>query len=212
MPDALLAALLLLPFYAATLATDRLPARWRALPLALLCAVSLAALCELTRYDQGRGQLLFLVGTVGAPLGAIFGGASWGTRRFYGWPDLGPHPSRLGLWCLSLLLGVMAGSQWRAADVRESQARGDALLERVQAWRTAHPGAAPASLEAIAPDAPSTRMGWLAPPAFALVAEPDGGLALSFPVATHVDMRRKLGGGGWEALRARPAAGPGGAR
>lgn len=207
MHDALLAALTLLPFYAATLATDRLPPRWRPLPMAVLCLLSLAAACELTRYDQGRGQLLFLVGTVGAPLGAIFGGASWGTRRFYGWPDLGPHPSRLGLWCLALLLGVMVGSQLREGDVRESQARGDALLARVQAWRAAHPGAAPASLEAIAPDAPPTRMGWLAPPAFALVTEPGGGLALSFPVATHVDMRRKLDGGGWELLRARaPAA------
>jgi hypothetical protein len=206
--DSLIAALTLVPFYLATLATDQVPRRIRWLPLGSLCVLSFLLAWELTRYDQGHGQALFLVGTVGAPLGAIFGGASWGTRRFYGWPDLGPHPSRLGLWCLAILLGVLVGSKHREQDVRVSQERGDALIARVEAWRQAHGGATPASLAAAAPDAPTTRMGSLAPPPFELRTLEGGALALVFPLSTHVEMRRTLGAGGWEASRVRGQRAP----
>lgn len=208
MSDPLIAALTLVPFYFATLATDAVPTRLRWLPLGLLCALSFLVMWELTRYDQGHGEVLFLVGTVGAPLGAIFGGASWGTRRFYGWPDLGPHPSRLGLWCLAILLGVLVGSKHREVDVRMSQERGDALIAQVEAWRKTHGGAAPASLAAAVPDAPTTRMGSWAPPAFELRAGAEGTLALVFPLSTHVEMRRTLGVGGWEVARLRGEKAP----
>jgi hypothetical protein len=202
----LLAALTLVPFYFATLATDAMPARLRWLPLGLLCALSFAAMFELTRFDHGHAEVLFLVGTLGAPIGAILGGAAWGTRRFYGWPDLGPHPSRLGLWCAVLLLGVLAGTRQKADDVAVSQARGDDLARRVLAWREAHPGATPASLEAAVPDAPRTRMGWIAPPPYALHVDAAGALALELPVSSTVVLRRPIASGEW--ARARVGAEP----
>lgn len=201
MNDTLLAALLLLPFYAATLATDAVPRRIRWLPLGLLCALSLVAFWELARYDHGHGQLLFQVGTIGAPLGAIFGGASWGTRRFYGWPDLGPHPSRLGLWCLAILLGVLIGTQQREQDVAISKERGEDLRLQVAAWSAAHGGQAPASLAEAVPQAPRTRMGWLAPPPFELSADAKGAPRLGFPVSSRHALWVPLAGGEWEAAR-----------
>jgi hypothetical protein len=193
----LLAALTLVPFYFATMATDALPVRLRWLPLGGLCALSFAATFELTRFDHGHEEALFLVGALGAPIGAILGGAAWGTRRFYGWPDLGPHPSRLGLWCAAILLGVLAGTRQKADDVAVSQARGDEIARKVLAWREAHGGAVPPSLEAAVPDAPRTRMGWLAPPAYTLHAEPGGALVLEFPVSSTFSRRRLLASEEW---------------
>ncbi len=201
MSDTLLAALLLVPFYAATLATEALPRRLCWLPLGVLSAASFVLFLELTRYDHGHAQFLFAVGTIGAPLGAIFGGASWGTRRFYGWPDLGPHPSRLALWSLAILLGVLVGSRQREQDVLVSQERGEALRQQVAAWREAHGGTDPASLAEAAPQAPRTRMGCFAPPAFELALDARGVPSIAFPISSQHELRLPLAGGAWEGVR-----------
>ena len=206
MSDTLLAALLLVPFYAATLATDAVPRRLRWVPLGVLCAASFVLFLELTRYDHGHAQLLFAVGTIGAPLGAIFGGASWGTRRFYGWPDLGPHPSRLGLWSLAILLGVLLGARQREQDVLVSQERGEELRRQVAAWRETHGATGPASLEEAAPQAPRTRMGWFSPPPFELRADPRGAPTIVFPISSQHELRLPLAGRSWDVAR-RGAAG-----
>src|SRR5688500_7459276 len=117
MTDGLLAALLLAAFLAATTLTDRMPPRLRWLPMTLLGIAFFAGGLEFARYDHGHPLILPWVGFVIAPVGAILGGASWGTRRFYGWPDFGPHPSRVGLACGAILFGVLLGAGMRVDDV-----------------------------------------------------------------------------------------------
>lgn len=181
--DPLLACLLVLAFFGATTLTDRLKPVVAWAPLGLLSAGSCALMFELARYDHGHGLLFFSVGWIGAPVGAILGGASWGTRRFYGWPDLGPHPSRLGLWCAALLLGVLLGAHRWPKDLAQTQERGEALRAQLLAWSSAHEGRWPASLAEAVPDPGRTLLGAWGPPEFAVGAASDGRPVLWFPIS-----------------------------
>lgn len=151
------ASLILIAFAAATLIADAMPKRWHWIPLAVLGGALFALFTELARYDHGQRGLLFGVGWIGAPLVAIFGGSAWGTRRFYGWPDLGPHPSRAAAMAVCILVGVMTGTKMQADDMRVSQQRAERLIPAdleangyvwSGAYLTSHP----------------TRMGWFDPP------------------------------------------------
>lgn len=197
MSDGLLAALLLAAFLAGAALTDRMPAPWRWLPMALVCAVFFTGALEFARYDHGHPFLFTWVGFVVAPIGAILGGASWGTRRFYGWPDFGPFPSRVALACAAILFGVLLGAGMQAEDVRVSKERAEALRTQVRAWRDAHGGAWPKALAEAAPDAPASRMGWIAPPRYALALDAPGGASIAFPLSARVRARLTLEGGIW---------------
>ncbi len=190
MSASLAACLLVVSFAAASLCVDSLK-KWRHAPLAALCAVCFALWMELARYDHGHGDVLFSIGWVGAPIVAIFGGASWGTRRFYGWPDLGPHPSRAGALAAFIVLGVLVGSQVKVGDVETSMQGADALRAT---WRQAGARAAggfPTTIEAFAPDAPRTSMGLFAPPAF-LYGLDEGQPVIGFPLGGDSYMVRPL--------------------
>ncbi len=121
-------AVILLAFLGATLAADACSARWRFAPTLLLGLGRGALFMEWTRFSHGHTDTLFWVGWIAAPLVSIFGGAAWGVRRFYGWPDLGVHPPRAAAVAACILVGVLAGSRLHAKDVEESQQRLDALL------------------------------------------------------------------------------------
>lgn len=204
MSDGLLAALLAAALFLACVLGEALRPRVAWIPMALLVAALFAGALELARYDHGHARLLTWVGWVGAPVGAILGGAAWGTRRFYGWPDLGPHPSRVGLASAAVLLGVLVGSSVKRADVEESQARGEALRTAVLAWQAAHGGALPATLDEAAPRAPRTRMGGFDPPSFTLDA---AGKAITFPITSHALLRLDLERGTWLRTERRPGGG-----
>jgi hypothetical protein len=197
MSDGLLAALLLAAFLTATTLTDRLGPRVRWLPMALLSAVLFTGGLELARYDHGHAFLLTWVGFVIAPLGAILGGASWGTRRFYGWPDFGPHPSRVGLACAAILFGVLLGAGMQAEDVRVSKERAEALRGELLAWRTAHGGAWPATLGEAVPQAPRSRMGAFGPPGYWLARDAAGVASIAFPLSARSMLTLGLDDGTW---------------
>jgi len=161
-------ALLLAVFVGATLLADLLPPRARFLPV-LALALALGALFhELTRFDHGHADTRFWVGWVAAPIVVIFGGAAWGARRFYGWPDLGVHPPRAAVVACAILLGVLTGVRAHEADLERSERR---LLELLEG-----PGGAQA-----ARGSPS-RMGRLAPPAYERAADAAGTEWIGFPV------------------------------
>ncbi len=166
MDPRLTTCLILALFTACTLFADRLGERARKWPV-VLCAVLLGfAFFEIARYDHGFSETLVWVGWIGAPLVAIFGGAAWGVRKFYGWPDFGVHPPRAALVALAILLGVHVGSRVKVIDVRISQ-------ERVEQ----------AAASTISEPLPSSRMGWLAPPPIERLRRGDKHL-LTFAVAS----------------------------
>ena len=181
----LLGALLLAGFALAQAGSERLPARARALPLAGYALVLAFLGMEWARHDHGRPEWLLGIGFVGAPLVVIFGGALGGARRWYGWPDLGPAPGRLAAVAAALLVGVLLGSRAKAADVATSRARGEAIASSLRAWRDAHGGRWPTTLEEGAPSAPRTAMGLLAPPSFRY--DP-AGPRLAFPVSSDREL------------------------
>ncbi len=174
-------AILLVAFLGATLWADRLAPRWRGWPVAALAVLLGALAAEGMRFDHGQADTLFWVGWVAAPLVAIFGGAAWGARRWYGWPDLGVHPPRAALVALGILVGVLVGSRLHAQDVAASRARLDALLAA---------GAPPARLAA-----ERSQMGWLDPPRYRRATDADGRVVWGFPA-------------GGDAWLARPADEP----
>lgn len=195
--DPWIASLLVLLFFGATWLTDRLQPRVAWVPLALLSVGLFLVFRELARYDLGHADLLNAVGLIGAPVGAILGGAAWGTRRFYGWPDLGPHPSRLGLASAAVLLGVLLGTRTRDHDVADSQRVAETLRLQVLAWRASHADAWPTTLEQAVPAPPRTHMGTWDPPAFALATAPDGRRVLRFPLSTTRAYALGLEDGRW---------------
>src|SRR5688572_2050611 len=144
---------------------ERLPARARRLPLVALSAVLFLAALELTRFDHGYRGTVVAIAFVGAPIAVIFCGAAAGARRWYGWPDLGPTPGRIAGVASALLLGVLAGSNVREADVEVSAERGTAL-RRLLVARKLTTGSWPARLSDVADPVPDTRMGMLSPPPF----------------------------------------------
>ncbi len=202
------AAALVLAFLGATTLTDRLRRPWAAAPLGLLCAALVAVFHELARWSHGQDGFFFGVGWIGAPVAAILGGASWGTRRFYGWPDLGPHPSRLALAASAVLLGVLLGTHRWPEDVARTQARGEELRRGLLAWREAHGGRWPERLEEAVPAPGPTRLGAWDPPPFELRASAGGRAVLAFPISARRAFELDLEGGGW-AQAARRGAGDG---
>jgi hypothetical protein len=175
------AAVLLAGFLVADRAAERRGGGRRRWPLLAYAAVVALAGFELSRWDHGHPEWVFALGFVGAPIAVIFGGAAEGVRRWYGWPDFGPVPGRLALVAGALLAGVVAGQQVKAQDVLATMARGRGVAKDVRAWSAAHAGGWPETLEDAVPDAPRTRLGWLAPPPFAF--DP-ATRRLSFPVRT----------------------------
>ena len=107
-----------------------------------------------------------------------------------------------------MLLGVSAVP----ADVAATQEQGEALRARILAWREAHAGAWPATLEQAVPDAPRTRIGGWDPPAFRLVARPEAAPLLRFPFSATRALDLDLGQGptgAWtEAPRRRAGSAP----
>jgi hypothetical protein len=166
-PPLAVGCILLAALLAASWLADRLPSPWRSFPVPVLAVLVGLFAAETARYDATRGETLYWVGLVAAPVVAIFGGAAAGVRRWYGWPDLGPLPGRAAAVAGLLLLGVLVGGRGKETDVRVTIARGDGIRDAVQAWRSTRGGAWPASLAEAAPDAPRTRMGLLDPPPFA---------------------------------------------
>ena len=197
MAASLTASALLLLFLGATIATDALPRRFAWAPILGLSLLAFAAFLEMARYDHGHPEILLRIGAIGAPVVLIFGGAAWGTRRFYGWPDFGRHPPRAALVAAAIVVGVLLGARVWEEDVVESCGRGEALRGRVLAWQAAHEGRWPDALAEAAPDAPRTRLGLLDPPAFEYEAAADGTRAITFPVSAGRDMVLPLPDGKW---------------
>lgn len=175
---------LVLLFLAADALGERLPARARAVPRLALAALLALAGVELARNDHGLASVVFPIAFVAAPIVVIFGGAAAGVRRFYGWPDLGPMPGRLAGVACGLLVGVLAGTRIREADLEASMARGRDVRTALVA-RHAATGRWPATVAEALPDAPTTRLGWIDPPAFAW--DP-AAARLSFPLSARTSL------------------------
>jgi hypothetical protein len=176
---------LLAAFLAASRLADRLPPGLRRLPVPLVGVLAGLVAAETARYDPSRGEALFWIGTIAAPVVVIFGAAAAGVRRWYGWPDLGPAPGRAAAVAGLVLLGILAGSRAKESDVIVTQERGEAIRDAVSAWRASHGGGWPATLAEAAPDAPRTRLGLVAPPPFSYDRERR---LLAFPL----DGRRRM--------------------
>jgi hypothetical protein len=183
-------------FLGATLLADVARGAWKAAPVLVLAAVAFWAAVEIARYDHGFTDVLVKVGWVGAPVVLIVCGALWGSRRFYGYPDLGPHPGRAALVALAIVLGVQVGRSLSLGDAAESERRALAIERDVLAWRDGHGGAWPATLAEAAPDAPTSRMGSVRPPPFAYAREGEGA-TLAFPLSGGRRRVRLLGQGTW---------------
>lgn len=198
------AALLVIVFAGTSLLRDALPSPWSRVAL-FLPALLLGLLAfELARYDHGHADALFWIAFVGAPLAAIFGGAAWGSRRFYGWPDLGKHPPRAAAWAAVLMLGVLVGTRVRVEDVAVSEARAEPLRAAISTWLQKR-GTPPTSMETVCPDPPSTRMGWLDPPAYVYGLDGNGRPTLSFPLGGGLQRILNVADGTWRTGTRAPA-------
>jgi hypothetical protein len=195
--DGLLAALLLAAFLTATILGDALKPRWAWIPMALLTPACAAVFLELARYDHGHADLLTWVGFVGAPVCAILGGAAW---RFYGWPDLGPHPSRLALVSAAVLVGVLVGSRVREQDIEVSKARAEALRAEWQATGVR---------EIFHKELPHrSRMGLIDPPRFALSTDAKGRTVIWFPISARSALALGEDDGRWDLVKRGEQGGP----
>lgn len=191
-------------FAGASLLADTLRPRWRPVPLLILGAGVFAVLLELTRWDHGLTDAYWMLSLVVAPIVLIFGGAAWGTRRFYGWPDLGHHPSRAAFVALCMLLGVLVGKQLHEDDVRASQRRAESVRAAVIAWRNAHEGTYPANLADAIDPVPSTALGALAPPPLAYGRDQAGRPLLAIPLRADAWLALDLDSGAWALRRSAP--------
>lgn len=198
MHPGLAASVIAILFASATLFADRLPEKRRWIPVTLLALVLGFCFFELARHDHGHTRVLSLMGWIVAPLVLIFGGASWGTRRFYGWPDFGPHPSRAAVVALGILLGVLWGSNAQLQDLRASQRTAETLREQILAFRSANADQWPASLGLVADPVPTTSMGMLAPPPFRYGRDVQGKTVLAIPLGGTGHMQLDLDAGVWE--------------
>ena len=131
----------------------------------------------------------------------ILGGALWGSRRFYGYPDLGSVPSRAAAVAAVILLAVFIGVQAKQKDVQETQARAEALREAWLEWVQKNEGRIPATLETFAPDAPPTRMGMIAPPPFQYGRSTHFPVAIGFPYGDSQHAVLDLKSGKWNHPR-----------
>lgn len=178
MNAALLAAVLLAAFAAIDGLTQRMKVlRWA--PLALYALGLAVAGTEFAGYDHGHPDWLLWIGFVGAPVIVIFGGAAWGVRRWYGWPDFGPVPGRLALVAGALLVGILFGSSRKGADVEESMRRGDAYASALRL------DDGPSALLTMGAVYETTAMGLFSPPPFRF--DRATGL-LSFPIGGGREM------------------------
>ena len=207
MSTPLAASLLVVAFAVATVLAETLPRRVAWLPIGLLCAVGFWIFFELARFDHGHAELLFTVGLLGAPIVAIFGGAAWGTRRFYGWPDFGPHPGRAALVAAAILAGVLAGSRTKEGDVRRTRAQAEGMRVRLVSWQEEH-GRWPGRLEPNKASAPRTHMGALAPPPYAYGLDRDGRAVIEFPVDSERRLVLDVATGVWRSSRKPAVARP----
>lgn len=199
--DAALAVLIGVLFVAATCAVAaRLPSRLAWLPILGVGASLFALFLELARFDHGYADLLFVGGLVVAPVVLILSVSLWGSRRFYGWPNLGPHPGRVALLCLAVVAGVLVGTNRKREDVAVSKRTAESLRGRLVAWRSAHDGAWPARLEDAVGEVPVTRLGVLAPPPYDYRPAPEPA-RLSFPVSSHLRLVLDLDSDTWREER-----------
>ena len=159
------------------------------MPHAVLAGIAFVLFFELARYDQGYSNVLYWVGFLVAPILAIFGGAAWGSRRVYGWPDLGPSPSRAALVSAAVLVGVLMGVRTKVDDVQKSEA---ALKAWVQHGAVGVP--------------PRTTLGFLAPPEPEKGLDEDGDEVWGFPVGNQRWRLMKVDALTWKTATAAPRA------
>lgn len=198
-------------FAGASLLSDTLRPRWRPVPMVLLGAALFAIFLELTRFDHGHGQAYWWIGYVFAPVILIFGGAAFGSRRFYGWPDLGATPSRAAFTALCILIGVLVGTNMRATDVTSSRAKAETMRTELLAWRDANGGAFPKQLEDALPSVPRTELGMLAPPPYAYGQDGRGRAVLAIPFGPESWLTIDLESGKWNRRPVGPRRFPSGA-
>lgn len=205
------ATVLVTLFAGASLLADTLRPRWRPVPLMLLGAALFAIFLELTRHDHGHGEAYFWLGYVLAPVVLIFGGAAFGSRRFYGWPDLGAVPSRAAFISLCILLGVLVGVQMRGDDIGESTDRAAHMRVELRSWRDANGGTWPPSLDAALDPVPRTSLGALNPPPYDYGRDARGNAVLAIPLGVEKWYTLDLESGKWNSrpVPPRPAAGSG---
>lgn len=185
---------------ATCVAASRLPKRYAWLPTTFV-GVALAFLFfELARFDHGHEDVLFVLGLVVAPLGLILAASLWASRRFYGWPNLGPTPGHVAILCLAVLVGVLAGTNRKREDVAASKRTADAVREHVLAWRSSHDGRWPAQLEDAVDPMPVTSLGVLGPPSYEYLVTP-AKARISFLASSSLRLVLDLETGTWREER-----------
>lgn len=195
----LFTAALLLLFLAFTLWIEKAPlAGW--LGLGLLAVAAGYCFYELARYDLGYPEIVAWIGWLACPIIVIFGASAWGTRRFYGWPNLGPHPGRAAIVAGAIVLGMLAGADKHVEDerttlrlVREIHAKLEARAKATGHW--------PASLEAVGHADARSSMGTIDPPPIRYGLDHNGQPSLAFAVSSSVYRTLELAHGD---LRLRP--------
>lgn len=180
----LFTATLLLLFLAFTLWIEKTPVGgW--IGLGLLAVAAGYCFYELARYDLGYPEVVAWIGWLACPIIVIFGASAWGTRRFYGWPNLGPHPGRAALVAGAIVLGMLAGADQHVEDerttlrlVREIHAKLEAKAKASGHW--------PTSLEAVGHADAMSSMGSVEPPPIRYGLDHNGQPALAFAVSSSV--------------------------
>ena len=185
---------------AVCVAAGRLPKRLAWLPVVFVALALALLFFELARFDHGYEDALFGLGFLIAPLGLILAASLWGSRRFYGWPDLGPHPGRVAILCLAVLVGVLAGTNRKREDVATSQQTAESVRTQVLAWRDAHEGRWPAHLADVVTPLPVTSLGVLGPPSYEYVVTPDDA-RISFLASSSRRLVLDLDTGTWREER-----------
>ena len=196
----LAAIFFLLLAFAVCVVASGLPKRLAWLPVVLVALVLALLFFELARFDHGYEDALFVLGFLVAPLGLILAASLWGSRRFYGWPDLGPHPGRVTILCLAVLVGVLVGTNRKREDVAASQQTAESIRTQVLAWRDTHEGRWPANLEDVVVPLPVTSLGVLGPPAYEFgVRQEDA--RISFLASSSLRLVLDLDTGTWREER-----------
>lgn len=161
--------LVLLGFFLAFVGASAVAARMRDgtkwIPHVVLAGIAFVLFFELMRYDQGHPEVLYYVGFLLAPVIAIFGGAAWGSRRLYGWPDLGPSPSRAALVAAAVLVSVLVGLDRKPQDIRTTE-------ETLKAWVQRGAVGTP----------PASALGFIAPPPPSKGVDASGAEVWGFPI------------------------------
>jgi hypothetical protein len=102
-----------------------------------------------------------------APAVAIFCGALWGSRKFYGWPDAGPIAGQAALIACLVLCAVLIGTRVKSQhDVPASKRKAEELAGLVRTWSERNSGMWPASFDEAGIPPTRSSMGLLFPPHF----------------------------------------------